>query len=200
MLARRTVDGRAVLGAALSLLLAVPATAAAQDDGERPVMLSQLPAAERERVVAETEARAAEAADLLVRARAAEAERKWRRAARLYRRSAELRTDGDAGAWKVYDRAGRAFYFGDRPGRASRMWELAGTRALSFGDVAGAARGYLRAALAAQDADREVRAIRLGWKAHRLAESPALTRAQRATLKMHLKVGKMTQVAGVGGR
>lgn len=203
MLARWTGDGRAVLatalGAMVTLLLAAPAAALAQDDGERPVLLSQLSLAERERIVAEAEARATEAAELMEEAREAEAEMEWRRAAGLYRRSGELRTDADVGAPKVYALAGRAFYFGDRPLRASRMWERSGDRALSFGDVAGAARGYLRAALAAQEAGEEMRANRLGWKAHRLSESPALTRAQREMLRMHLKVGNVTMMAGVGG-
>lgn len=189
MQARTMGRGGALLGAAAALLLAGTAPAVAQD-GERTVVISDLPLMEQTRIAAEIDARNTEASELLEEARAHEEEGEWGRAARRYERSGELRADGDGLAWQVYDMAGRAYYFSDSPGRASRMWEESAERALIFGNVLEAAHGYLRAAVAAQEAGKRVRTVELGWKAYHLSQSPALTRMQREELQAHLSVGE----------
>lgn len=187
----RRIGGRrgALLGAATTLLL-VGATPAGAQDGGRSVMISDLPIMEQTRIAAEMEARDTEAAELLEEARKHEERGEWSEAARKYERSGALRADGDDLAWRVYDLAGRAHYFSDSPGRASRMWEESAERALIFGNVLEAAHGYLRAAVAAQDAGKRIRTVELGWKAYRLSRSPALTRMQREQLRAHLSVGE----------
>lgn len=99
-------------------------------------------------IQAETETREGEAAELLRQARQAEQQGDWSEAAPLYEKSADLRADGDRLGGTSYALAGRAYFFNDEPGRASRMWEEAGNRALIVGDVIGAARSYLYAAVA----------------------------------------------------
>lgn len=187
MQARRIGRSGAAIGAATAALLLVAAPALAQD-GQRTVVISDLPLMEQTRIVAELDERNTEAAQLLEEARSHEEEREWGRAARKYERSGELRADGDDLAWKIYDLAGRANYFSDSPARASRMWEESAERALIFGNVLEAAHGYLRAAVAAREAGKRVRTAELGWKAYHLSRSPALTRVQREALRAHLSV------------
>lgn len=187
MQAHRIGPSGAVIGAAALLLIA--AAPAPAQSGQRTVVISDLPMMERTRIAEETVARNTESAELLEEARAHEERREWGDAARKYERSGALRSDGDGTAWKVYDLAGRSYYFSDRPGRASRMWEESAERALSFGHVLEAAHGYLRAAVAAQEAGKRVRTVELGWKAYRLSQSPALTRMQRDALQAHLNIG-----------
>ena len=186
MQARAMVRGGKLLGAAALLFAA--ATPVAAQDGERTVVISDLPVMEQTRIAAEMDARDTEAARLLDEAREHEQRGEWGEAAGKYERSGELRADGDDLAWQVYDLAGRAYYFSDRPGRASRMWEESAERALIFGNVLEAAHGYLRAAVAAREAGKRIRTVELGWKAYHLSQSPALTRMQRDQLQAHLSV------------
>lgn len=186
MQARMIGQSGAVLGAAAALVLA--ATPAPAQDGERTVMLADLPLIEQTRIIEELDARNTESATLLEEARAHEEEGEWEKAARTYERSGELRAEGDGLAWKVFDLAGRAYYFSESPGRASRMWEESAERALAFGHVLEAAHGYLRAAVAAREAGKRVRTMELGWKAYHLSRSPALTPMQREQLRAHLTV------------
>lgn len=166
--------------------LAAAATGARAQQPER-IVISELPMVEQARIRAETEATASEAAALLEEARAAERQGKWGRAARRYESSGELRTDADRLAAKVFELAGRAYYFGDKPARASAMWAEAASRALIYGDVSSAARNYMYAAVAAHDAGERTRAAELGWKAHHLTRSPALSRTEREALERHLE-------------
>lgn len=187
MKGRKHVRAGLLLAAAVALVAVDPAPASAQSE-ERTVVISDLPLVEQVRIREDTEARESEADRLLEEGRKHEAEGRWERAAESYRRSAELRADDDALGASVYDLAGRAYYFSDKPGRASRMWEESAERALIFGQVLEAAHGYLRAAVSAQESGKQVRASELGWKAYHLTRSPGLTDAQRHELEGHLEV------------
>lgn len=182
-----------IAGGASVLILAAPDPAAAQ---QQRILITDLPMVEQARLRAEIADRRSEAGKLLQEARAEEEAGSWERAARLYEESARLRTDGDALGSTVFDLAGRAYYFGDRPGRASRMWEESGERAMIFGKVLEAAHAYMRAAVSAEEGGDRVRASQLGWKAYHLSLSPALTEAQRAELEGHLRVPSSEDVGG----
>lgn len=151
-------------------------------------MISDLPLAEQVRIRAETEAREGEAAKLLENGRQAEKASDFGQAARLYEQPAGLRSDGDHLGAISYELAGRAYFFSDKPGRASTMWEEAGNRALIVGDVIGAARNYLHAAVAADEKGKRTRAADLGWKAYRLTESDLVSAQERDLIRSHLKV------------
>lgn len=180
-----------IAGGAAMLTLAAPAAAQ-----EQRILITDLPLVEQARVRAEMGDRSSEAGKLLEEARTEEEAGRWDRAAGLYEESARLRTDGDALGSTVFDLAGRAYYFSDRPGRASRMWEESGERAMIFGKVMEAAHAYMRAAVSAQENGDRVRASQLGWKAYHLSRSPALTATQRAELQGHLRVPSSE---GMGG-
>lgn len=171
---------------AAGLVWAEPGTA--QESAGDKILIKDLPIAEQVRLAEMAEARDEEAADLFERARTAEQKGDWGEAARLYARSAELRTNGDLMGATGYALAGRAYFFDDSPERASRTWEEAGNRALIVGDVIGAARNYMYAAVAAKEKGKETRAIELGWKAYHLTRSEALTRRERAMIRQHLQV------------
>lgn len=181
------VDTMTRLGAlALLALLTVPSPASAQQT--RRILITDLPLMEQTRIETEQKAAETKAGSLLEQARSAEREGDWRKAARLYQQSGELRTDGDRLAAEVYALAGRAYHFSDNEGRASAMWEEAGSRSLIHGDVAGAARSFMYAAVAAQEAGKRTRASELGWKAYHLTRSPLLNRAEKEELRQHLQV------------
>lgn len=177
--------GRMVMTMAMGVLL-LPAGIQAQE--QRRIVISDLPLAEQVRIQAEAEAREGEAAEFMRRAIRAEKQGEWSKAARLYEQSAGLRTDGDHLGATSYELAGRAYFFNDKPGRASRMWEEAGNRALIVGDVIGAARNYLHAAVAADEKGTRARAADLGWKAYRLTESDLISSQERDLIRSHLEI------------
>ena len=170
----------------VSLVWARP-TAAQEEAGEK-ILITDLPIAEQVRLQTEAEARETESTELFRRARQAEQVGDWGEAANLYERSAELRVDGDLLGATGFALSGRAYFFDGSPGRASRAWEEAGNRALIVGDVVGAARNFMQAAVAAREKGRETRAVELGWKAYHLTRSEALTARERTMIRQHLEV------------
>ena len=177
-----------VLAAVVTAGLVRAGPAAAQENAGEKILIRDLPMAEQVRLAKEAEARETESTDLFRQARGAEQTGEWGKAADLYERSAELRAEGDLMGATGYALAGRAYFFDDRPGRASRVWQKAGNRALIVGDVLAAARNFVHAAVAAQEKGDETRAVELGWKAYYLSGSEALTSRERAMIRMHIQV------------
>lgn len=187
----RVVSGGATWMFVTTVVMAglIPARpAAAQEEAGAKILIGDLPIAEQVRLTEEAEARETESTDLFRRARQAEQAGDWGEAGSLYGRAAELRVDGDLMGATGYELSGRAHFFDGRPGRASRAWEEAGNRALILGDVIGAARNFMYAAVAAQEKGQETRAVELGWKAYHLTHSEALTSRERAMIRQHLEV------------
>lgn len=180
-----TNHGARILTAAVAALVLLPVVGQAQ---ERHILISDLPLAEQVRIRAETEAREGEAGNLFGQARQAEKQGDWRKAARLYEESAGLRSEGPHLGAVSYDLAGRAYYYSGQLNRASRMFEEAGNRALIVGDVIGAARSYMHAAVVAQENGKRLRAADIGWKAYRLTESEHLSPQERDLIRQHLDV------------
>lgn len=171
---------------ALVLTMVSPVDGAAQQN--RRIIITDLPLVEQTRIRAEAEAGMKKASELRSQARAADKAGNFRKAAQLYEESGRLRTAGEALGIEAFELAGRAYYFGDQPRRASRAWEEAANRGLVLGNVFGASLNYMRAAVAAQDAGNQTRAVELGWKAYHLTQSPQLSKSQRAELRQHLQV------------
>lgn len=181
------VDTMTRLGAlALLSILTVARPASAQQT--KDILITDLPMVEQIRIETEQRAADTEAATLLDQARSAERAGDWKKAARLYQQSGDLRTDGDQLAAQVFALAGRAYHFSDNEKRASAMWEEAGSRSLIHGDVAGAARNFMYAAVVAQEAGNRTRAVELGWKAYHLTRSPLLNRAEKDEIRGHLQL------------
>lgn len=167
-------------------MVLLPAHGTGQDT--KKVLVADLPLFEQTRIELERAEKETEASDLLEQARAAERNGAWSRAARKYRESARLRTGADALAGRIFGLAGRAFYFSDQPKRASTMYEEAAERSLIHGDVAAAARYFTIAAVAAQETGQRLRAVELGWKAHHLIQSPALSESEQNQLRPYLRI------------
>lgn len=183
------MTGRTTLripAAAVLALLLAPMMASPQETDR--TLLADLPLFEQTRIRLETANREADAEQILAEARAAEKNGDWRRAAKMYEESGRLRTDADVLAARIFAQAGRAYYFSDRPGRASRMYEEAAGRSLIHGDVVQAARHFTIAALAAREAGERLRSVELGWKAHHLVQSPALSHTESQKLAQYLEV------------
>lgn len=171
---------------ALVVLALAPLTLAAQET-ER-ILITDLPLVEQTRVRAEIAAAAEEAGELDAAARDADRNGEYGKAARLYEQSGRIRTTGDLLGVEAFELAGRAYYFAEKPARASRAWEEAGERGLVLGDVYGAALNFMRAAVAAQERGQSSRAVDLGWKAYHLTNSPHISESQRSELRGHLQV------------
>lgn len=182
--------GVLALAALLAAAALPPAAGLAQEEGgaERGMLIRDLPIVEQQRLNLEGWAREREASELFRRARRAERDGRWAEAAEAYEHSAELQARGERLGAVVYELAGRAHYFSDRPARASRMWEEAGHWGLLFGDVVGAARNFLKAAVAAEETSEHRRAVEVAWKAYRLSRSELLSPAQRQAIRCHLEV------------
>lgn len=184
----RTRAGRALtLAAAAACLCLLPAASRAQEE-ERSILIRDLPIQERLRINVEAYAREAEASERFREAVAAERAGDWREAAALYEESGELQTATQRMGALSFFLAGRSHYFGDRLRPASRAWEEAGHRFLVFGDVVGAARSFLQAAVAAEEAGDRPRAVELAWMAHHLTESDLITERERSLIRRHLRV------------
>lgn len=107
---------------------------------------------------------------------------RYRDAARLHRRSAELRAADDALGFRcLSEAAALAYAAGDRSVARADMAKAAG-HALTRGDLRTAALAYLDAAWIAQEQRNARQVWELGHRAEMLAESPLLGAADRAAI------------------
>lgn len=107
---------------------------------------------------------------------------RWRDAARLHRRSAELRTADDPLAFQcLTEAAALAYATNDRSGARADM-ATAATQALARGDLRAAANAYLDAAWIAQEQKNARQVWELGHRAEMLADSPFLGPSDRAAI------------------
>jgi hypothetical protein len=149
--------------AALIAILALPAAASAQ---------YQLP----------TLTSAARADSLHEAAAALVTAHRWGDAARLHRRSAELRDADDPLGFRCLKEAAElAYASGDRSSARSDMAAAAG-HALARGDLREAALAYLDAAWIAQEQNNPRKVWELGHRAEMLADSPLLGAKDRAAI------------------
>jgi hypothetical protein len=120
---------------------------------------------------------------------------RYRDAARLYRRSAELRTTGDSlGVQCLTEAAALAYAAGDRSAARTDMARAA-DRALARGDLRAAALAYLDAAWIAQEQEKPSQVWEFGHRAEILAASPLLSESDRgAILKRIERVPGGTQL------
>lgn len=117
-----------------------------------------------------------EAADALVAAH------RWGDAARLHRRSAELRdADDPLGFRCLKEAAALAYATGDRSGARADMADAA-AHALARGDLREAGLAYVDAAWIAQEQGKPRQVWELGHRAEMLADSPLLGAADRAAI------------------
>lgn len=179
-------------GLAAALLLAVAPAASAQ----QVVPLSELPRVEQDRIMLENQSRVMDS-DRLYREGKAHVEKgEWKKAASRFEQAAERRGDGDMKTAKLYRKAGDAYYFAGKNGRAVSNFERAAASAMGFGDIDLAAESYLRAALVSHEAGDAVRANDNGWKAERLSGSTALSPRIRTVIRQHLIVGDAAVALG----
>jgi len=107
---------------------------------------------------------------------------RWRDAARLHRRSAELRAPDDPlGYTCLTEAAALAYASSDRSAARDDMAEAAG-QALARGDLRAAALAYLDAAWIAQEQKNPRQVWELGHRAELLAASPLLGPSDRAAI------------------
>lgn len=122
-----------------------------------------------------------EAAEALV------AGHRWGDAARLHRRSAELRDAEDPLGFRCLEEAAAlAYASGDRSG-ARRDMAAAASHALTRGDLRAAALAYLDAAWIAQEQGNPRQVWELGHRAEILADSPLLAAADRQAILQRIK-------------
>jgi hypothetical protein len=113
--------------------------------------------------------------------------RRWRDAARLHRRSAELRPAEDAlGFTCLSEAAALAYAAGDRSAARADMSRAAG-HALARGDLRAAALAYLDAAWIAQEQRNRAQVWELGRRAEMLADSPLLAASDRASILRRIR-------------
>ena len=107
---------------------------------------------------------------------------RWRDAASLHRRSAELRTPDDALGFRcLSEAAALAYATNDRSAARADMAEAAG-QALARGDLRSAALAYLDAAWIAQEQNNPRQVWELGHRAEMLAASPLLGPSDRTVI------------------
>jgi hypothetical protein len=107
---------------------------------------------------------------------------RWRDAARLHRRSAELRSDDDPLGFRcLTEAAALAYASNDRSGARNDMADAA-VQALARGDLRAAALAYLDAAWIAQEEKNPRQVWELGHRAEMLADSPYLGLSDRAAI------------------
>ena len=122
-----------------------------------------------------------EAAEALVAAN------RWRDAARLHRRSADLRPADDPQGFHCLSEAAALVYArGDRSVARDDMARAA-EHALARGDLRGAALAYLDAAWIAQEQNDPRQVWEHGHRAEMLAESPLLGAPDRAAIYQRIK-------------
>ena len=110
-----------------------------------------------------------------------------RDAARLHRRSAELRAPEDPYGFRCLSEAAAFTYFaGDRSAARSDMAKAAG-HALARGDLRAAALAYLDAAWIAQEQKDPRQVWELGHRAEMLADSPLLGASDRAAILQRIR-------------
>jgi hypothetical protein len=107
---------------------------------------------------------------------------RWRDAASLHRRSAELRpADDPLGFTCLSEAAALAYAIGDRSAARRDMADAA-AQALARGDLRSAALAYLDAAWIAQEQNKPRQVWELGRRAEMLAASPLLGVSDRADI------------------
>jgi hypothetical protein len=160
-----------VVGAAAGVLLSISiAPAAAQAQYQLPVLVS-----------------AARADSLHLAAAALVAAHRWGDAARLHRRSAQLRDADDPQGFRCLgEAAALAYASGDRTGARTDMANAA-RHALARGDLRAAALAYLDAAWIAQEQKNGRQVWENGHRAEMLAESPLLRVEDRAAILQRIK-------------
>jgi hypothetical protein len=116
-----------------------------------------------------------------------QAKHRWRDAARLHRRSAELRPAEDQLGFRcLTEAAALAYNNGDRS-QARRDMARAAGHALARGDLRAAGLAYLDAAWIAQEQKDPRQVWELGHRAEMLAESPLLGVGDRAAILQRIK-------------
>ena len=138
-----------------------------------------------------------ERADSLHEAAAAlVAAHRWRDAARLHRRSADLRAADDPLGFRcLSEAAALAYATGDRSAARGDMAKAAG-QALARGDLRAASLAYLDAAWIAQEQKDPRQVWELGHRAEMLADSPLLSAADReAILRLIVRVPDAMRMA-----
>jgi tetratricopeptide (TPR) repeat protein len=108
--------------------------------------------------------------------------RTWRQAARLYERSAGLRSDDDPGRFSAYSMAGHVYAHADALDAAQRAFEKAAESAARIGALTDAADAYLDAAHVAARRSDLATARTLVRKGAMLARSPHLNSVERAAI------------------
>jgi tetratricopeptide (TPR) repeat protein len=152
----------------LLVTLALPATAPAQH--RLPTVISSFKADSLH-----------EAGEALVAAH------RYRDAARLHRRSAELRPAEDPLGFRCLSEAAALVYAaGDRSAARGDLAQAA-DHALARGDLRNAAMAYLDAAWIAQEQGKPQQVWELGHRAEMLAESPLLGSSDRAAIVQRIK-------------
>jgi hypothetical protein len=112
---------------------------------------------------------------------------RYRDAARLHRRSAQLRPAEDPLGFRCLSEAAALMYAaGDRAAARGDMARAAG-HALARGDLRGAALAYLDAAWIAQEQNKPRQVWELGHRAEMLAESPLLGVSDRAAIMQRIQ-------------
>jgi hypothetical protein len=107
---------------------------------------------------------------------------RWGDAARLHRRSAQLRDAEDPLGFRcLKDAAALEYATGDRSGARADLAAAAG-QALARGDLREAALAYIDAAWIAQEQKNPRQVWELGHRAEMLADSPLLGAADRAAI------------------
>jgi hypothetical protein len=120
---------------------------------------------------------------------------RWGDAARLHRRSAQLRGAEDPLGFRcLSEAAALAYATGDRTG-ARNDKAAAASQALVRGDLREAALAYLDAAWIAQEQKNPRQVWELGHRAEMLADSPFLGPSDRATILQRINRGPATQMA-----
>ena len=107
---------------------------------------------------------------------------RWREAARLHRRSAELRAPDDPLAFRCLTEAAALAYATSDPSAARTDMADAAGQALSRGDLRSAALAYLDAAWIAQEQNNPRQVWDLGHRAEMLAASPLLGASDREAI------------------
>jgi len=112
---------------------------------------------------------------------------RWGDAARLHRRSAQLRdADDPLGFRCLKEAAALAYATGDRSGARADLAAAAG-QALARGELQAAALAYLDAAWIAQEQKNPRQVWELGHRAEILADSPLLAPADRAAILQRIE-------------
>jgi hypothetical protein len=118
---------------------------------------------------------------------ATEAAGRWRDAASLYRRSAQLRAPEDPlGFQCLTEAAALAYALGDRSTARADMTRAA-EHALARGELRVAALAYLDAAWIAQEQKKARQVWELGHRAEMLADSPLLGAPDRAVILQRIR-------------